>query len=398
MRICKRISSETSIMVLFAISLLKEFFLDGGLIFMPATDVIRIISRLIDVVIYSGGLIYVCKEKYSKREVIILIAGTLLIFIVALCSGELGLIPFWMWIILVKQVAYEKWIKTSLYCNCVGMLVGIIATFFGIHQDMQTVHRSILGTRYTLGMQWPNLTGNIMFLIATSYIWLKREKLKKMDYLIPIIILAIVFVFMNSLGATIVLTVFIFTVFLFDNIIQNKKIIRNSLFILLFMSMAFGIISIILGVINVADNPFLAKVDTLISYRYTDVYRTYNILGFSIFGQEFNFSDLNLYAQLNGERNFYMDCMWMSLPIHYGIVFSIFFVYIFFSSMYNFVKKGEIMTVIIFFCGALYAMVQQIWPFLFIWIFMVFLAESLFRNDSCDKNLDANRITINGKG
>ncbi len=382
-----KINCETRIMILFAISLLKEYFLDGALIFITVSDVIRIIGRLIDVIIYSGGLLYVCKGKYTKREVIILIIGTLLIFIVALCSGELGLIPFWMWIILVKQVAYEKWIKTSLYCNCVGMLAGIIATFLGVHQDMQTVHRSVLGTRYTLGMQWPNLTGNIMFLIATSYIWLKKEKLKKMDYLIPISILAIVFVFMNSLGATVVLAVFIFTVFLFQYVIQNKEIIRNGLFILFFTSMVFGIISIILGVINVAEIPFLARMDTHISYRYTDVYRTYNILRFSVFGQKFNFSDLNLYAQLNGERNYYMDCMWMSLPIHYGIVFSIFFVYIYFSSMYSFVKKGEIMTVIIFFCGALYAMVQQIWPFLFIWIFMVFLAEPLFYKDLSCRNL-----------
>lgn len=379
MKTAKSFNRKTAIMILFAISLLKEYFLDGGLVFIPSTDAIRILSRIIDLIIYSGGLVYVLTEKYNKKEKIILILGSILILIVSLRSGELGLVPFWMWIILVKQVEYDKWIKISLCCNCIGLLTGVAATLVGIYQEEETIYRSVLGIRYTFGLQQPNLTGNIFFLVAASYGWLKKEKLKKSDYVILIVITAIVFVFMNSLGSTIVLVVYIITVFLFQNIIKSEEARKKGSFVLFLMAMGFAVLSIILGVINVAEIPVLAQLDKAMSYRYTDVFRTFSARGFSLLGQKFNFEELDAYARFSGERKYYMDCMWMSLPVHYGIVFSSIFVYIYFSAMFRFVQKAETMTVIIFFCGALYAMEQRIWPFLFIWIFMVFVAEKLFQ-------------------
>lgn len=387
----KKINRETWIMILFAISLLKEYFLDGTLVFITVPDAVRFFGRAIDAIIYISLLCFICKEKYSRKEIMIIVAGYLLILVVCLFTGDMGLLPFWTWIILVKTVPYDKWIRVSLYCHCIGISAGIIATVTGLHQDIIVQGRSILGTRYTFGLGQPNYTGNILFMIAACYCWLKNKNLNKKDYLFLAVVTAIIYIFMNSQGTTIVMLVFVLTIFLFQKIIPSGGARRKGLFILFCLSIAFAVCAVILSVINVADIPLLRQIDKIISYRFTDAYRTLKIYGFSLFGKKFDFTELNTYMRLADERNFYMDCMWIYLLSHYGIIFSIVFIYVYFSSMYRFVRKGEMMTVIIYFCGALYAMEQRIWPYLFGWIFMVFLAVSLFRNDSCNKNVDADR-------
>lgn len=384
----KKINCETWIMILFAVSLLKEYFLDGALVFIAISEGIRLFSRAIDAVIYIFLLVFICKGKYTRNEIIIIAAGYILMLVVCLSSGEMGLLPFWTWIILVKTVPYERWIRVSMYCHCIGLTAGIIATIAGMHQDIKVQGRSVLGIRYTFGLGQPNFTGNILFLIAACYCWLKKEKLSKKDYLFLAIITAIVYILMNSQGTTIVMMALAFTIFIFQNTVLDGKARRRGLLILFFMSIAFAGLAVILSVINVADIPLLSRMDRIISYRFTDAYRTFKIYGFSLLGQKFDFTELNTYVRLEGERNFYMDCMWMYLLSHYGIIFSIVFVYIYFSSMYRFVKKEETLTVIIFFCGALYAMEQRIWPFLFGWVFMVFGAEILFQSDVSNKNFD----------
>ena len=392
-----KFNRETWILILFAVSLLKEYFLDGALVFITISEGIRFFSLAIDVVIYLSLFLFICKGKYTRKEISIIAAGYLLMLVVCLSAGERGLLPFWTWIILVKTVSYDKWIRASLYCHCIGLAVGIIATATGIHQDIMVQGRSVLATRYTFGLGQPNFTGNILFLIAACYCWLKKEKLNKKDYLFLAVITAITYIFMNSLGTTVVMLVFVCTIFLFQRVVPDGKETRRGLLILFYMSMAFAGFAVILSVINVSDIPLLGRIDKIMSYRFADVYRTFKVYGLSLFGQEFDFTELNTYVRLEGERNFYMDCMWIYLLSHYGIIFSIIFIYVYFSSMYRFVKKEETLTVIIFFCGALYAMEQRIWPFLFGWVFMIFLAESLFGNDTSSANFGKQRRKLMGE-
>ena len=164
-----KFNRETWILILFAVSLLKEYFLDGALVFITISEGIRFFSLAIDVVIYLSLFLFICKGKYTRKEISIIAAGYLLMLVVCLSAGERGLLPFWTWIILVKTVSYDKWIRASLYCHCIGLAVGIIATATGIHQDIMVQGRSVLATRYTFGLGQPNFTGNILFLIAACY-------------------------------------------------------------------------------------------------------------------------------------------------------------------------------------------------------------------------------------
>lgn len=369
---------ENIVMLLLAINLLSQYFLDGLLVFIPVTDSMRYISKIIDIGVYFVALIFAVQGEYTRKKIGILIAGYLLMLITCLTTGEIGLLGLWTWIILAGKVPYNKWIRVSLYCHCIGISVGIIATVTGIHQDATVYYRSLLSTRYTFGLDQPNFTGNVLFVIAASYCWLKKEKLKAKDYLILMFIIITMFVFMNSQGTTIVLLAFTFLIFLFQNVIQNKGLKRKGLFFIFYLSILCAVLSIILSVINVAEIPILVHLDKLMSCRYSLAYRTFKVYGFSLFGQNVDFT--------YGGSKYYMDCMWIYLPVHYGIVFSAFFVYLYFSAMYRFIKKGDTLTVIIFFCGALYAMEQRIWPFLFGWVFIIFLAEKLFRDNSYNDN------------
>lgn len=380
----KQYNYVKTIEILFAISLLNEYFLDGMLVFIYVSDWMKFFSKVIDLFVYSIALGLVLIQKYSKRNIIIIIAGYILMISGFFSTGEIGLITLWTWIILTIQVPYDKWVKVSLYCHSIGIATGILATIVGIYHDLPSTYRSVLGIRYTFGLGQPNFTGNILFLIVVSYWWLRRDKLKKLDYLFLIFTTVIIYVFMNSLGTTVVLMVFIFINFFFQQKIEDNKVRSIGLLVLFYISILIAGTSIILCIINVAEIPWLSYVDKLISYRFSDAYRTFKIYGFSLFGQRIDFSILNSQFCFGGDRNFYMDCMWIYFPVHYGIVFSAIFIYFYFSSMYIFVKRGEVIAVSIFFCGTLYAMEQRIWPYLFSWPFMIFLAEMLFKKDySC---------------
>ena len=121
----------------------------------------------------------------------------------------------------------------------------------------------------------------------------------------------------------------------FQDVIQSEEVKRRGLLILFYMSIVFAVLAVILSIINVANIPLLARIDQMISYRFTDAYKTFKVYGLSLFGQKIDFTELNTYVRLDGERNYYMNCMWIYLLSNDGIIFSIAFVYVYFSSMYR---------------------------------------------------------------
>ncbi len=374
-----RASIEKIVLFLFVVYMLNNLFLDGMLVFIKLPDEIRFLPVLINYLNLLTAMLCVCCTQYTKRERLVVLVGYLLMALTFWTSREATLIVTWTWLVLVKNVPYDKWIRCSLYCNGIGVVAGILATVTGIHKDLKLQYRNV-SIRYTFGFGQPNFTGNILFLIAASYCWLKKGEMKAKDYAILLGFIFVCYVFPNSLGTTIVLLVFAILLFIFQFLLRNELAKKKALKILFYGAVACAVSSIILGTIDVSRFPVLARIDALISYRFTDVYRTYEKCGFSLLGQTVDFEALKEYAHLHGEaRSYYMDCMWMYLPVHYGILFSAVFIYVYFSAMYIFVKRGDVLTVIIFFSGALYAMEQQIWPSLVMWIFMVFLAERLFQ-------------------
>ncbi len=379
---------EKITILLFVIYMLNNYFLDGILKFIELPDTAQVIPEIINYGDLLAALVCVCCVQYTKRDVLVVAVGYLLTVVTLLASREAALIVTWTWMVLTKNVSYYKWIRSSMYCNCIGTLAGILATVTGICKNIDTSSRGIFNIRYTLGFGQPNFTGNILFLIAASYCWLKRDELKRKDYCILFLITIVCYVFPNSVGTTIIMMVFAALLLSFQYIFRSVRAETQGLKILFYGAIAIAVLSIILGLIDVSRIPVLSQIDRMTSYRYSDVYRTFEKCGFSLIGQPVDFSELNAYASTHGERNYYMDCMWMYLPVHYGILYSIAFVYVYFSAMYRFVKKRDVKTVILFFCGALYAAEQQIWPSLMTWIFMVFLREKLFQSMPIVSSLD----------
>lgn len=380
-----RISSNIEILTIFMFGLymMNNMFLDGQMLcFIKLTDNMRVLSTCIDCLTLLIGVICICSMRYTRRETYMIAAGYLVSAFIFLWLGEMVLFFTWTCLILTKGVSYDKWIKCSLYCNCIGIMAGILATVTGIHKDYVNPYyrNGLLGVRYTFGFMWPNSTGLILFLIMASYCWLKKDKMKWGDFLFFFSLIIVCYVFPNSQGATIVMLIFTALIFLFQYILWDEQMKKRGLKVLFYGAIACGVCSIILGTIDVSRFPVLSHIDAAMSYRFTDVYRTYEKYGFSLLGQNVNWEELNNYAQVQGEeRNYFMDCSWMYLPVHYGIIFSLIFVFVYFFAMYKFVKKENVKTAIIFFCGALYAMEMQLWPAMKIWVFVIFLAEGLFQ-------------------
>lgn len=368
------------IIFLIVIYFFNNAFLDGGLVFINVSKSMQHLSQALDILILLLAFILICKGKYTKREMGVVFAGYLFITVVSIMSKKFGLLNTWSFLVLAKQIPYRKWIKTALTCCVIILMVGVAATILGFHQDSITHYRSVLGIRYTFGLTHANMTGNYLVEIGMGYMWMKGEAIRKKDFLILVCIASVCFIYPNSIGATVVLAVFICLMWALRYCRFDKTGMQKFLNFLYYVSIVFVVLDFSLALINVTNFPILSTIDVVSSKRFSEMHRFLSSRGFSIWGKEYNFDFLNYNAYWNGQSRYYADCGWVFMAMTYGIFFEIFFVFMYFSTMRIFVIRGEKVNTIIFFCMALYEMVQNVFPFLGMNFFLIFIAERVFPN------------------
>lgn len=356
---------------------MNNHFFDGGFVFYTISERIKEMSNLLEYSILGIATLLMFRIKYSFEELCKIFLGYLIVVSISLLLKEYTIIYTWTWIVLIKQVSNQKVIKAVFYCNLLVILLGVWVTIVGIHKDFDDGYRSFLSVRYTFGFGQPNYTGNLIVVMAMCYVLKSNKTLKNIQYVILLALTVICYVFPNSIGSTIVLLLFTGLIFINERIF--KKYNKKSCMLLLYRLAVFlAVLSIFLGMINVARIPVLSKIDKFMSYRYTDIYRTWENLGFSLWGQAVDFDYLNNYIRNAREGHFYVDCSWMYMPMHYGIIFTLFFMYLYFSTMKIYAKRGKVKETIVLFCGTIYAMEQRIFPGVITWIFIIYVAEKIF--------------------
>lgn len=368
------------IIFLIAIYFFNNAFLDGGLVFINVSKSMKHLSQTLDILIMLLAFILICKGKYTKREMGVIFWGYIFIAVVSIMSKRFGLLNTWSFLVLAKQIPYRKWIKTALICCVIILMVGVAATILGFHRDPITHYRSVLGIRYTFGFTHANMTGNYLVEIGMGYMWMQGEAVRKKDFLILICIAAVCFIYPNSIGATLVLMVFICLMWVFRYCRFDKIGMQKFLTFLYYVAIAFVVLDFLLALIDVNSIPILSTIDSVASKRFSEMHRFLSTRGFSIWGKEYNFEFLNYKAYKNGQSRYYADCGWVFMAMAYGMVFEVFFVFLYFSTMRIFVIRGEKVNTLIFFCMALYEMVQNVFPFLGMNFFLIFMAERVFPN------------------
>ncbi len=373
MNLIEKISSKITLsnlpVCLFIIYLFNNIFLDDTyFVFISLPKSMSVVCYVLDILTMGIAIICIFRIKYTRKELLVIIGGYVFLLMVAIMAPAPGLLVSWTFILLARQTTYRKWIKATLFCYSITLTIGIIATILGLHQEIETTYRSVLGIRYTFGFRYelPNVTGSFITLSAMCYGWLKGKDLRAKDFLFMGMALIVCFVFPNSVGASVVLFVYLCLMLLFRycHFTEKSKSFFSS--VLFYVAVLMPIIDIILVIIDVTSIPILSYIDVLCSLRFSGMHSSFERVGFSIFGQI--------------QRNYYADCGWMNMPMFYGIIFAVLFIYLYFSTMRIFVKRKDVVTVIVFFCLSLYEMESTVFPTMFRGFFLVFLSERIFLN------------------
>lgn len=238
---------------------------------------------------------------------------------------------------------YKKTLNVFFYSLLFAILTIVYFDAIGLLPRYYT-YRSDGLRRYTLGFNHPN---NLAFLIVTLvflFVLKNGRKYGIIDHILTICAAVFCYKVPNSLTSAMVLLLFELIIivqqlyqYLFKSEIINSNLIRKMLIILL-----PACILIVYYIIFNLNQTFLLDVNGTIMSRINQSRTALNQYGFSIWGQEVNLvSQTAIYfgTVSSDTRFFAIDCLYVFLPVRYGIIPSIYFLYQYTRCMYIYMKK-----------------------------------------------------------
>ena len=338
-----------------------------------ANDVVAIIILVLSIIQITAF------QEYSVREILILVMGSVPIIIGTMASNNYVMLSAWLFILTAKYTDFDKMVKLSYFILIVTMLFVLYLFWTGSISEVTMYRKGII--RHSWGFYHPNWLGVRIFELVIAHCYIKRRKIGLYDLAMVLFGICFTYKVPNcqtayvSLGVFFCLLVFYF---LFDHFVGGKEVFGK---IIILSSVFSNIFSVGLSLINVKKIPFLAKLDRMLSWRFSNCYRTINSFGIHVYG-----SNVDLYSKKMGLRyvKYYLDIAYTSILVRYGIVVYIIFSTLYIYAMIYWYKKNNYMLVIIFGVYAIYGIMENTLYSLTQNIFLLGLAYPLYNKDFID--------------
>ena len=259
-------------------------------------------------------------QRYTRGELLLIVAITALLLISALNCKYLYLVSTWMFIVAAKEVNYEQLVRLQMRIVQICVPFVIILCSLGILED-RTIYRGS-ELRHSLGFVHPNILGLRIFQWAVCYVYLMGERTLK-SFEIVFLLLGIFFVYQvpNAQTAVASLALLLVGELLFQ-LLKERSVLKkyfSKLIIVVTLLINFG--SICLSMIDLAKYPLMKKLDMFLSLRFSEGHKLYVLHGLSWLGQEVYVSEA---------EGKYLDNAYMTLLVRYGILVYLLFTICFF--------------------------------------------------------------------
>lgn len=318
-------------------------------------------------------------QKYKMKEIIIIVAISVPLIISTVLSSAFSLLSAWMFVVAAKNTEFEKIIKAAYKVLCIMIPTVIMLRFFNVLEDY-TVSRGGL-VRYSLGFSHPNQLGLRLFQLMVCHLFINRNKLRKYDYCLIMVISIFTYLVPNSQTSYISMMILTALLLIYKIIEERSRILPAVLGkALLAFSVLFNILSVYWSIINVKEFRILSRIDLLLSSRFSSCHKVFQIYGISLLGQHvYIFEDerkaIGILSKL------YLDNGYMVLLLRYGLT-----VYIIFSVGYLYAMKylkdrKQYFIVIILFVYALYGVMENGIFMISHNIFLIIFADILYENN-----------------
>lgn len=334
-------------------------------------------SYPIQIFLFLAGLLYVLKmlcTHYQRKEIflifLILLFGiintyfsssTLTLIVVCVITGA-------------KGVDINKSLKIILFTKIVIACTLCILSLSSVIENVEVLHNrgGNVTDRYSLGYEHPNVIGKILFQCVLIYFILYKDKYKKFDWVIILILNFILFSFTKSRTPFLIVVFSVLGIMMFRIFkdCKKKKFYKFITIMPIFMmAISYIIPKYIYPLYN--KNEIFMKFDSLLQYRLTFSHIYLYRFDSGVFGQPLRKYWSDGYA--------FLDSGYLNLLLGGGIIFTLLFIIGYYFLTKKLIKDKEDYVLFAIFCILIYSFTENILYSFFYNFTFIYISEILFK-------------------
>ncbi len=268
---------------------------------------------------------HICYEKYDIRE---LIAAVLICYLTAYAVKVNHHEEILMMILLMlcaRGISFRRLLKIYFITVCLTVTGVVLASQFGLIENMQ-YQLSGRRSQMAFGFSYPTRFASHIFFLLLWYWYLRGNRMKYKEAIMPIMAGVFVWIFSNARLNTVCLFAMAGVMF-WQSYSFRKAENRGTdtpalagLAELLPLSPIIAALTItMLTVIYTSDNPFMYHLNQILNGRLSLTQKAIDIYGVYIWGRWIRMAGNGGY-RMGNTKYFYIDSAFMQCSVRYGLV------------------------------------------------------------------------------
>lgn len=313
-------------------------------------------------------------QRYSKRDIFIMMILTFFILLSTLHSGYNIMLSTWMIIFASKNIKIDRLATVVFWVLFVSIIWVFILYQRNIIDESTLVRNGLV--RHSWGFVHPNYLGIQFFHMLVCGLYIRRKKIGIIDYLTVIVGGYFLYRIPNSQSSYYALGILLVLIFLYK-ISEKKPKLRTNLINTCFYLVIFvNLGSIALSTHNIRGNKLLMQLNKFLSSRFTNCYNTYMYYGNTLWGQPIK----TLVSRPGRYIRFYLDNGYMAILLRYGICIYLIFSACYILAMLKLKRDNNLFLEMILTVYAIYGVMENNFFSLSQNIFLVVISCVIFTN------------------
>lgn len=330
-------------------------------------------------------------QKYSKKELFIIVPITALTYYSAKVSNYTQIFYTWLLITGAKNTAFDRIVKTSFFLYLFSIISLITLRFCGILTDAGIYRGDLF--RPALGFLHPNTLGICLFVLIECWFYLRWDKLVTFDYLACIAVSIFSWMVPNSRTSSLCLVILAVLSFYSSKIFYKYEILSKiTEYSLCVSAIICNIGSIILSILYNSKSAIMLTINKALSTRLSTAHQLFQEFGLSLLGQRIYTTVSERTFAGFGSTEIALDNSFMRILLHWGIVIYILFSLCILYLLIYCIKHKETRLFITLFTMIIYSVFERLIYMGTYCVFILALSSVIYENKSLNKN--CNKETV----
>lgn len=287
---------------------------------------ISLILRLILVVCWL-----LSKPIYNKKEFVGICVFLILTLISYISIGSLTLFDLFFIALGYKELEYEKVINCFIRGILFGLIMVVLLNYKGIIPTYSTFRYGTNTMRNSFGFSHPNVTGRMLLYLCMLWILKRKKKIKIIEICIMFIVAYWIYIFPNSITASLMIIMLIVAVliskgynYLFNREFVTNRLVRWGSMILIptVFILTFYLVT------NSENHSVIADISETFYSRFWGGLYAIQQYSINLFGNKIQMiGAAERYFGKTIQSYFTIDCLYVLLPVKYGIIVTLYIIY-----------------------------------------------------------------------